>query len=347
LKEFESRPIISYAIIQGIIMADDTDHSKYSPYPLSKIQADVPLPGDLYIFLNGHYVKYKELGDSFPGSKFDLFLAKGVNQVYFMADEFKHIQSELNNLVEENFEEMVVKVGEENRDLLVKKEKIREALFEVFGEVELNSANVEMLQNMGKGYIEELSKKTNIAAVIAKLYQLSEILADHSINVGNLSMFFAMLVGNGDKGFLEEIYLGSLLHDYGKLKIPSNILDNPNSPTFSKAIQDHPTKGASMVKKIKGVGPNVICIIEQHHEQFNGRGYPKSLIAGDIHPMARIVSVANIYDNVLTENKIKKEAEAHKIAIKFVEYDRGKHFDPQLMPRIIDGLKLAFGNFYR
>jgi len=321
--------------------------SKLRGFPLSKIQADVPLPGDLYLFINGHYVKYKEAGDILPGSKMNLFLSKNVKDVFFVDESFKEVREELDALFDENFESIVQKVGEENRELVQKQMDVRDALFDVFTDQELTTANVDMLQKMGKNFIEELSKKSNLSEIVGQLFECSEVIADHSMNVGSIAVYLAMVLGKGDKSYLEEIYMASLLHDYGKIRIPAHLLENSKSMGYSKAVKDHPTKGVEQIKKIKGISESVLKVVLHHHEQHNGKGYPKQLHSSEIHPMAKIFSIANIYDNVLKENLSKGEAEAHKIAIKFIEYDRGKMFDPQLTPRVVEGLKLAFGNYAR
>lgn len=187
----------------------------------------------------------------------------------------------------------------------------------------------------------------NNSSFIGKLKTLNTSLADHSVNVANFAVYLAMVQGIGDQKTLELVYLGALMHDYGKAKVPPQVLENPSSIKYSQAIQDHPARGAGMMRKIDQIPETVARIVEQHHEQFNGKGYPAGMHGDKILDLAKIVCMANLYDNMLEQNKMKPQVERHRLAIKFIEYDKGKHFDPEFVERAIEGLKLAFGNYKR
>ena len=96
-----------------------------------------------------------------------------------------------------------------------------------------------------------------------------------------------------------------------------------------------------MIAKIEGIPKQVTTIVAQHHEQFGGSGYPKGMRGEDIYDLAKIVSMANIFDHTLQDNK-DKPSQRYKLAIKVLEYDRGKQFDPEFIPRIVEGLKIAY-----
>ena len=85
-------------------------------------------------------------------------------------------------------------------------------------------------------------------------------------------------------------------------------------------------------------------MVEQHHEQHSGKGYPKGLQGEQIFELARILSLANFFDNAVMDNR-NKPGEMYRIACKAVEYDRGINFDPLMLERVVDGLKLAFGGY--
>jgi putative nucleotidyltransferase with HDIG domain len=187
-------------------------------------------------------------------------------------------------------------------------------------------------------------------AILAKLTKFNSSIADHSVNTANLAVYIAMCCGFGAQYDLENIYMGALLHDYGKAKIPSNVLENKNNVTYSQAIQDHPRKGTEMIKKMKNIPEEVQMIVSQHHEHFNGNGFPEGLKGDEIYKFAMIVSIANIFNNTVEEELPKRgikepNVEVYRKAIKVIEYDKGKQFNPDFIERTCDGLKLAFGNF--
>ena len=99
-----------------------------------------------------------------------------------------------------------------------------------------------------------------------------------------------------------------------------------------------------MIRRTEGLPEQVLTIIVQHHEQFNGHGFPKGISGDDIYDLSQIVSIANIFDNTLYENKRLPDHERYKKAIKVVEYGRGKQWNPKFYPRVVEALLLAFGD---
>ncbi|HAZ13092.1 MAG: hypothetical protein A2X86_09880 [Bdellovibrionales bacterium GWA2_49_15] len=327
-------------------MSEKGEKGDFEEFSISKLMPEYPLPTDIYLFIDKRFIKYKSAGDLLDSAKINYFISKGVQNLFVPKGDLAKMEVGSDEALKKEIELAVAEVGEAARTIVKKKVELRHKLFDVFAEHELSSANVKMLQGMSKNFIEDLTKQSDIAKLVEKLHGIGELAMDHALNVGNLAVFIAMAYGQGDQDFLQNLFVASLLHDYGKIKIPANILENAKSVAFEKAIQDHPSKGAKYVRTIKSLPEVVAIAVEQHHEQFNGRGYPKNLAGGNINIMARFLSVGNIYDNILTENKNKSKDEAHKLAIKFIEYDHSKNFDPQMLPRIIDALKLAFGNYY-
>ncbi|MBI2519673.1 MAG: HD domain-containing protein [Bdellovibrio sp.] len=327
-------------------MREKAEKDDFGEFPISKVMPEYPLPTDIYLYIDKKFLKYKSAGDMIDVPKLNYFISKGIKNLFVLKADLEKMEVGCDEALSAEIEDAVAEVGEASRAIVEKKVELRHKLFDVFAEHELTTANVKLLQGMSKNFIEELTKQSDIAKLVEKLQGMSELAMDHALNVGNISIFIAMAHGRGDQDFLQNLFLASLLHDYGKLKIPANVLENIKSVAYANAIQDHPTKGAKYVRTIKTLPDIVATAVEQHHEQFNGRGYPKNLSGENINIMSRYLSVANVYDNALAENKNKTMDEAHKLAIKLIEYDRSKNFDPQMLPRIVDALKLAFGNYY-
>lgn len=91
-------------------------------------------------------------------------------------------------------------------------------------------------------------------------------MADHVMNVVNVSLYISLLLGHGNGEVLSKLYMGALLHDYGKMKIPKEVLENKQNLKYNQAIQDYLRKGLKIASKIPDVLLEVIKIIEQHYE---------------------------------------------------------------------------------
>ena len=175
---------------------------------------------------------------------------------------------------------------------------------------------------------------------------MNNTIAEHSLNVANLALLFGMSTGQNHSLVLEHLYLGALFHDYGKAKIPASVMEKPNSVAYNKAINGHPEAGVEMLKKNPEISKQVLMIVAEHHEQFAGVGYPKGMSGSAIYGLSKIVSIANVFDNICMENR-RNKATMYKTAIKVLEYDRGKQFDPALLMRVLEVVQLGFGNYTR
>ncbi len=328
-------------------MTEDKKPEDYSPVPIAQVKPDHPLCVDIYLQIGEKFLKFKHQGDEIPGDKYNELIARNLKHIFIDTGHISEFATWMKKAKAKSIDQMVDKVGEKNRDLAEAREAMSEAVYEVYAEEELSTETVELLQKQAEELIAKVSKNKPTAQILAMLTKQNSSVADHSVNVANISVFLAMVMGNNHHAVLENIYMGALFHDYGKAKIPPDVLNNTSGNKYSQAIQDHPIKGAASLKKLKGINKPVLDIVIQHHEQANGKGFPLSLKGDEIYGLAKIVSIANVFDNTCLENSKKDESEMYKSAIKVIEYDNGRRFDPALLPRVVDALKLVYGNFYR
>jgi HD-GYP domain-containing protein (c-di-GMP phosphodiesterase class II) len=122
---------------------------------------------------------------------------------------------------------------------------------------------------------------------------------NHVVNVVMLSLMLAA-EEKLSKDELQQLGVGALLHDIGKIEIPSSITMKTGKLTDSEAkiLQRHPVVGRNLVERVRKPGTAALEIIEYHHELLDGTGYPRGLLATKLSKLVRIVSVANIYDNL-------------------------------------------------
>jgi len=129
----------------------------------------------------------------------------------------------------------------------------------------------------------------------------------HSINVCTL----ATLIGIKQKlnrKELEELALGSLLHDVGKIMIRQELLYKPGklTPEEFEEIKKHPFDGYNILSREKDISEISRMIAYAHHERYNGKGYPRKLAGNKIPPLAVITSLADVYDALTTDRPYRK-----------------------------------------
>ncbi len=130
----------------------------------------------------------------------------------------------------------------------------------------------------------------------------------HSVNVSTMSLALAMAHGITDKADLADIGLGSIMHDLGKAKVGSDIINKPGKLSDSefRAMQNHVTLGYEMLKGNKDIPERAFYPLLQHHEKLSGRGYPNKLQPDQIHLFGRISAIMDIYDALTTKRSYKK-----------------------------------------
>ncbi len=129
---------------------------------------------------------------------------------------------------------------------------------------------------------------------------------------------------------LEDLRIGGLLHDLGKIGVPDQILLKPGKLTDEEyaVIKRHPQVGASIVEPMK-FSENIHGIIRHHHENYDGTGYPDGLGGGEILLPARIVHLVDAYE-AMTSNRVYRDAcDSEYIRKEFLRC-RASQFDPQV-----------------
>jgi putative nucleotidyltransferase with HDIG domain len=152
----------------------------------------------------------------------------------------------------------------------------------------------------------------------------------HSDRVRRMSMRIAMKLGFGEKR-LECLVFGALLHDIGKIGIRDEVLQKKGtlSPEEYQYIQQHPLIGVRIVEGIDFF-KDKIPMIRNHHEHFDGSGYPDGLIGEVIPVEARIIAVPDAFD-AMTSLRPHRRAIPVKDVILEMEKGKGRQFDPQIL----------------
>ncbi len=138
---------------------------------------------------------------------------------------------------------------------------------------------------------------------------------------------------------LTYLVLGALLHDVGMLRIPESILKKQGGLTDEEAqkIRAHPLLSYRIVTKELLYPDDVGIIGLQHHERWDGEGYPRKTTGGDIDPLARIVSVADAFEAMVSEKPYRNSMIGY-VAMKTLLSDNSRRFDPEILKAFIKSM---------
>lgn len=153
----------------------------------------------------------------------------------------------------------------------------------------------------------------------------------HCERVADLACALAARAGLDAKS-LFWFRIGAMLHDVGKLVIPSEVLNKPAplTPAEWELVKSHPTAGVEMLAGIDFPW-DVRPIVLSHHERWDGRGYPQGLRGEEIPLTARVLCIADVYD-ALTSERAYRRPLSHVEAMDVMRLDVGAQFDPNLFP---------------
>jgi putative nucleotidyltransferase with HDIG domain len=189
--------------------------------------------------------------------------------------------------------------------------------------------------------IFEKLKGTHMEVITA----LADALEAKDVTTGHHSirlMYFASQVAERlgiDDAAHERLRYAAVLHDIGKIGVPERILQKPGKLTSEELqeIYKHPLLGATIVKKVAFLS-SVAPVILAHHERLDGRGYPYG-ISGDAIPIeARIVSVLDSFDAMISDRPYRK-ALGKAFAINELEMHAGSQFDPRVVETFLTVLQ--------
>lgn len=158
-----------------------------------------------------------------------------------------------------------------------------------------------------------------------------EYIYQHSFQVTLYSLAIAKELGYSyDK--LKVIGIGALLHDVGKMMVPSEVLFKPDRLTDQEfeTIKQHASNGFEILRNLHTVSLLVAHCAFQHHERIDGSGYPRGLTEDEIHPFAKIIAVADVFDAV-TSNRVYRGKMLPCEGIDIIKSGRGTIFDQDVV----------------
>ncbi|MFI6036990.1 HD-GYP domain-containing protein [Streptomyces sp. NPDC051315] len=156
----------------------------------------------------------------------------------------------------------------------------------------------------------------------------------HSERVGQASMLIARELGM-DEGRVEVLRFAGILHDVGKLGVPTRLLrkDGPLTPEERRVIELHPEYGHEITRGISFLGEARSAILH-HHERIDGTGYPYGLVGSQIPECARVVAVADAFD-AMTSTRSYSRARPVEVALAELQRCAGAHFDPRMVTALV------------
>lgn len=183
------------------------------------------------------------------------------------------------------------------------------------------------LENLVQNIVKDITANKDLIINMIDLKVANNYTFYHSVNVAVISLVIGLAMNLSSKD-MYNLGISSLLHDIGKIFTPNDILDKPGTLTFEeyKIIKKHPQDGYKYVKEKLNTHTKTYLGILQHHERFDGTGYPRQIAGKDIGLFARIIAVADVYDALTSDRPYKKRIIPSE-AMEYIMGGGGTFFD--------------------
>ena len=179
--------------------------------------------------------------------------------------------------------------------------------------------------------LNAISNNNEMLMILSDAYIYDEYLYQHSFQVTMYSIAIAKELGYSYED-QRLIGIGALLHDVGKLVIPQEILKKPGKLTDEEfeEVKLHTRYGFDILRNLHSVSLLVAHCAFQHHERLDGSGYPRGLKGEEIHPYAKIIGVADVFD-AITSNRVYRSKKLPSEALSIIEASSGIGFDEMVV----------------
>ncbi len=227
------------------------------------------------------------------------------------------------------------------RYLLIERNQINQKLEDSIEALEKYSVDLKKaLEELEKTHEElDYAYLDTINRLVSAAEYKDEETGDHIVRMSRYSTLIAEKLGLSDE-MVKLIRYASPMHDIGKIGIPDSILLKPGRLTEEEfeTIKTHTTIGASILQDSKAQVLQVAHEIAlNHHEKWNGNGYPRGLKADETPIGGRIVGIADTFD-ALTSKRPYKEPYPVEVAVEIIRSERGTHFDPEVVDVFLENI---------
>ena len=295
---------------------------------IDMIPSQVPLPCSVYVKVAGKFVLFRNQGEKLSMQRVMELQGRSVAALY--------IHKAFWNMFMRTLEQLELECNDDNQ----KAEHVRHLLVAYGQELEKQYKQpkkpaFDQMRRMCDRIAELTLKDRRVGLSLLKR-NTDPVLyfVNHSVNVA----VFSTLIGIKMKlplPQLKQLTFGALVHDVGNLFLPKRILYKTEKKTEEEELEmrSHARRGAELLQQV-GAPPFVVLMALQHHERWDGEGYPSNLAEEEIHQFARICAISDTFDE-LTSKRPDSDPVSTEEALEIMKKSDGQ-FDPKLLDSLAE-----------
>lgn len=183
--------------------------------------------------------------------------------------------------------------------------------------------------------VNEVADRLEQIDCIGQLRVFDEYTFSHTVNVSTISAAIGMTVGLSDED-INDLALGALLHDIGKMRIPKDVLNKPDKLDHDEfeLMKSHTVLGYQLILKEMSLTERIAKVALEHQEKYGGEGYPDGLKGKQISLFAQITSIADVYDALVSKRVYKRPIFSHD-ALRIMLSEGSASFNPFILYKFV------------
>ncbi|QWV97457.1 HD domain-containing protein [Geomonas nitrogeniifigens] len=200
-----------------------------------------------------------------------------------------------------------------------------------------HASNLERCRQLVQHLMEYVGKDDNALRSLQSVVGHNLYIFTHSVQVVALNLLAHEKLFNVEPDELQDVGIGSLLHDYGMIFVTNEILNKPDalSDVEYYKIKQHTQKGYDFLKDCSCFNDVSLTVVRHHHERYDGNGYPAGLKGDRIPRSAQLSALCDTY-SALTLDRVYRKAVSHQDALRMMREESGKAFAPGLLSEFIE-----------
>ncbi len=194
---------------------------------------------------------------------------------------------------------------------------------------------IEKVEPLVERIVDSIFTQQDALLPLARLKQHDRYTFQHSVSVCALMTAFARTLAVPAE-IIREIAIGALLHDVGKARVPDEILNKPGKLTDAEfeRMKSHVVQSKIILQATPGISPIALKVAAQHHERFDGSGYPNRLSGEGISLYGRMAAIVDVYDAITSDRVYHKGMAPTEALRKLLDWS-ANHFEPRLVQAFI------------
>lgn len=287
----------------------------------------------LFMKTSGNYVLYKDAERQFSAADRSRMERTCTDFMYVRSGDMEQIAAYLETSLKEMLAREDLDSARKGRILY---QTSINYLVDAF-EAPEQASNLERCRQLIAHLMEYVGKDPNALKTLQTVVGHNLYIFTHSVQVAALNLLAHEKLYKVDPDELQDVGIGSLLHDYGMIFVTNEILNKPDalSEVEYYKIKQHTQKGHDFLKDCRCFSDVSLTVVRHHHERFDGNGYPLGLKGDRIPRSAQLSALCDMY-SALTLDRVYRKAVSHQEAVRMMREESGKAFNPDLLSEFIN-----------